>query len=137
MKNRAEAVIIGGGISGCSIAYNLAKKGMKDIVVLEKNYICSGSTGRCGAGVRMQWGTEMNCKIAKKSIEFYENANEILQYERDVEFKQKGYLLVADTDHEVDQFKKNIEVQLYPSPELPSGHRYSGDMMNWVPSTPW
>ena len=47
MRNKAEVVIIGGGISGCSIAYNLAKKGVKDIVVLEKNYICSGSTGRC------------------------------------------------------------------------------------------
>jgi sarcosine oxidase subunit beta len=111
MKNSAEIVIIGGGISGCSIAYNLAKKGVKNIVVIEKNYICSGSTGRCGAGVRMQWGTEMNCKIAKKSIEFFENANEILEYKRDVEFKQSGYLLVADTDKEVEQFKKNIEVQ--------------------------
>jgi sarcosine oxidase subunit beta len=111
MKSKAEVVIIGAGISGCSIAYNLAKKGVKDIVVLDKSYICSGSTGRCGAGVRMQWGTEMNCKIAKKSIEFYEHANEILEYERDVEFKQKGYLLVAHTDHEVEQFKKNIQVQ--------------------------
>jgi sarcosine oxidase subunit beta len=111
MKNSAEVVIIGAGISGCSTAYNLAKKGVKNIVVLEKNYICSGSTGRCGAGVRMQWGTEMNCKIAKKSIEFYEHANEILEYDRDVDFKQKGYLLVADTDKEIEQFKKNIEVQ--------------------------
>ncbi|MGD9569318.1 MAG: NAD(P)/FAD-dependent oxidoreductase [Sedimentibacter sp.] len=111
MKNSAEVVIIGAGISGCSTAYNLAKKGVKNIVVLEKNYICSGSTGRCGAGVRMQWGTEMNCKIAKKSIEFYEHANEILEYDRDVEFKQSGYLLVADTDKEIEQFKKNIEVQ--------------------------
>ncbi len=111
MKNKAEVVIIGAGISGCSIAYNLAKKGVKDIVVIEKNYICSGSTGRCGAGVRMQWGTEMNCKIAKKSIEFYEHANEILEYTKDVEFKQEGYLLVADTEKELIQFKKNIEVQ--------------------------
>lgn len=111
MKNFAEVVIIGGGISGCSIAYNLAKKGVKNIVVLEKNYICSGSTGRCGAGVRMQWGTEMNCKIAKQSIEFYEHANEILEYDRDVDFKQSGYLLIADTDKEIEQFKKNIEVQ--------------------------
>jgi len=54
MKKSADVVIIGGGISGCSIAYNLAKQGMKNIVVIEKNYICSGSTGRCGAGVRMQ-----------------------------------------------------------------------------------
>nr|WP_312577917.1 FAD-binding oxidoreductase [Sedimentibacter sp.] len=111
MKNSAEIVIIGAGISGCAIAYNLAKKGVKNIVVIEKNYICSGSTGRCGAGVRMQWGTEMNCKIGRKSIEFYEHANEILEYNRDVEFKQSGYLLIADTDKEIDQFKKNIEVQ--------------------------
>lgn len=111
MKNKAQVVIIGAGISGCSIAYNLAKKGVKDIVVIDKNYICSGSTGRCGAGVRMQWGTEMNCKIAKQSIEFYEHANEILEYDRDVEFKQEGYLLVADTDKELIQFKKNIELQ--------------------------
>lgn len=53
----------------------------------------------------------MNCKIAKKSIEFYEHANEILEYDKDVDFKQKGYLLVADTDKEIEQFKKNIEVQ--------------------------
>lgn len=111
MKSSAEVVIIGGGISGCSIAYNLAKEGMKNIVVIEKNYICSGSTGRCGAGVRMQWGTEMNCAIAKKSIEFYENANDILEYEGDVEFKQSGYLLIASTDKEIDQFNKNIEIQ--------------------------
>lgn len=111
MKNSAEVVIIGGGISGCSTAYNLAKQGVKNIVVIEKSYICSGSTGRCGAGVRMQWGTEMNCKIAKKSIEFYEHANEILEYDKDVDFKQKGYLLVADNEKEVEQFRKNIEVQ--------------------------
>jgi sarcosine oxidase subunit beta len=111
MKNSAEVVIIGGGISGCSIAYNLAKQGMKNVVVIEKNYICSGSTGRCGAGVRMQWGTVINCTIAKKSIEFFENANEILEYDDDVEFKQSGYLLVASTDKEMEQFKKNIKVQ--------------------------
>jgi len=111
MKNSADVVIIGGGISGCSIAYNLAKQGMKNVVVIEKNYICSGSTGRCGAGVRMQWGTVMNCTIAKKSIEFFENANEILEYDDDVEFKQSGYLLVASTDKEMEQFKKNIKIQ--------------------------
>ena len=39
---KANYVIIGAGISGCSIAYNLAAKGVKDIVVLEKKYIASG-----------------------------------------------------------------------------------------------
>ena len=43
MKNKADIVIIGAGMSGCSIAYNLAKRGAKNIVVLEKSFICSGS----------------------------------------------------------------------------------------------
>ncbi len=111
MKRNADVVIIGAGISGCAIAYNLAARGVKNIVVLEKRYICAGSTGACGAGVRMQWGTEMNCLLAKESIEFYEHANEILEYDGDVEFKQKGYLLISDSEKELAQFEKNVAVQ--------------------------
>jgi sarcosine oxidase subunit beta len=111
MNNTASVVIIGGGISGCSIAYNLALKGVKDIVVVEQKYLTSGSTGRCGAGIRMQWGTEMNCRLAKFSTEFYETANEVLEYDGDIEFKQGGYLIVASTEKEDTQFKKNIALQ--------------------------
>ena len=111
MNKTASVVIVGGGISGCAIAYTLAKKGVKDIVVIERDYLSSGATGRCGAGVRMQWGTEMNCKLAKYSIDFFETANEELQYEYDIEFKQGGYLIVASTEKEVNQFKKNIALQ--------------------------
>ncbi|MCG0276227.1 MAG: FAD-binding oxidoreductase [Thermosediminibacteraceae bacterium] len=111
MNRTAEIVIIGGGISGLATAYNLAAKGMKDVVVLEKGYLMSGSTGRCGAGVRQQWGTEMNCLLAKASCEIFENLNEILDYEGDIEFKQGGYLLMAVTEKEVEQFKKNVALQ--------------------------
>lgn len=106
MNKTANVVIIGGGISGCSIAYNLAKKGVKDIVVIERQYLASGSTGRCGAGIRMQWGTERNCRLSKLSTEFYENANEELGAVHDIEFKQGGYLIVAATEKEVEQFKR-------------------------------
>lgn len=111
MIKTADVVIIGGGISGCSIAYNLAKKGVKNIVLLEKNYIASGATGRCGAGVRQQWGTEMNCLLAMESINFFEKANEELEYDGDIEFKQGGYLIVSSTEKEDAQFKKNVELQ--------------------------
>lgn len=111
MIKTADVVIIGGGISGCSIAYNLAKKGVKNIVVIEKRYLGSGATGRCGAGVRQQWGTEMNCRLAMESIKFFERANEELHYEGDIEFKQGGYLIVASTEKEDIQFKKNVELQ--------------------------
>ena len=68
--NRYDLIIVGAGISGAAIAYNLAKKGMKDILVLDKGYFASGATGRCGAGVRQQWATEMNCLLAKQVWNF-------------------------------------------------------------------
>ena len=68
MIKRADIVIIGGGIIGCSIAYNLAKMGGKNIVLFEKNSLASGATGRCGAGIRQQFGAEMNCILARESI---------------------------------------------------------------------
>ncbi len=108
---KANYVIIGAGISGCSIAYNLAKKGVKDIVVLDKSYLTSGSTGRCGAGIRQQWGTKMNCLLAKGSIEFFEKAKDTLEYEGDIEFKQEGYLIISTTFEEDEQFEKNVELQ--------------------------
>lgn len=108
---KANVVIIGAGISGASIAYNLAKKGMKDIVVVDKSYLTSGATGRCGAGVRQQWGTKLNCILAKKSIEFFEHAKEILEYSGDIEFKQEGYLILATTEEEDKQFEKNVKLQ--------------------------
>ncbi len=111
MISNAEIVIIGGGISGCAIAYNLAKKGMENIVLLEKDYISSGATGRCGAGIRQQWGTEMNCELAKFSREFFETAQETLGYNYDIEFKQKGYLILSATKEEDEQSKKNVALQ--------------------------
>ncbi len=108
---KANIVIIGGGISGTSIAYNLALKGMKDIVVFDDNYMTGGATGRCGAGVRQQWGTKMNCILAKKSVEFFETAQEVLGYHRDVEFKQEGYLIVATNEKEDATFAKNVKLQ--------------------------
>lgn len=111
MIKTAEVVIIGGGISGVAIAYNLAKKGVKNIAVIEKSYLASGATGRCGAGIRQQWGTEMNIKVAMESIKFFETAREELEYPRDIEFKQGGYLIVASTEKEDLQFQKNVALQ--------------------------
>ena len=108
---KANIVIIGAGISGLSTAYNLAKNGMKDIVVIDKEYITSGSTGRCGAGVRQQWGTKLNCILAKKSIDFFTTAKEELGYEKDIEFKQEGYLILSTTKGEDVLFEKNVILQ--------------------------
>ena len=53
----------------------------------------------------------MNCLLAQKSMEILENMNDILHTKRDIELKQKGYLLLAYTEKEMNQFKKNVELQ--------------------------
>ncbi|HEY9766261.1 MAG TPA: FAD-binding oxidoreductase [Chroococcales cyanobacterium] len=111
MKKTAEVVVIGGGVNGASIAYNLAKRGCKDVVVLEKDFLASGATGRCGAGVRQQWGTEMNLRLSMGSMRMFERMNEELEYRGDIELTQTGYLLVAYNERQWEQFGKNVELQ--------------------------
>ena len=106
-----RTIIIGAGISGVSIAYHLAKQGVKDILVIDQGYFTNGATGRCGAGIRQQWATEMNCIMAKKSMEFFEKAEETLDYDGSIELKQEGYLILATTQDEETQFKKNVSLQ--------------------------
>ena len=110
MKSR-DAVIVGGGVVGCAIAYELALRGMTNITVVEKSYLASGATGRCGAGIRQQWGLESNILLSKYSCEILENMNEELDYDRDIEFHQGGYLLLAYGDKMWNQFLKNVELQ--------------------------
>ncbi|MBU4562331.1 FAD-binding oxidoreductase, partial [bacterium] len=109
MIKRASVVIIGGGVIGCCIAYNLAKLGCKDVVLFEKNSLSSGATGRCGAGIRQQFGTKMNCILARESIKIFENLSRELDY--DIELNQGGYLILAYTEKEVNQFKKNVALE--------------------------
>jgi sarcosine oxidase subunit beta len=111
MKNKASVVIVGGGVTGCAVAYELAKRNVKDIVVLEQNTLFSGATGRCGAGVRQQWGTEMNLKLSIGSVKRFETLQEELQYPHDIEFSQTGYFMPAYTEKQLLQFQKNIELQ--------------------------
>lgn len=111
MSERAEAVVIGGGIVGTAIAYNLAARGMKDVILVEKGYLASGSTGRCGAGIRQQWGTEMNCRLARESIKMFERMNEELEYRGDIELKQGGYMMLAYTERMMEQFARNVALQ--------------------------
>src|SRR5262249_4574311 len=65
----AEIVIVGGGVMGLSIAYYLAKRGLDDVVVLERGYLAEGASGRNGGGVRQQWSTEMNIRLMQESVE--------------------------------------------------------------------
>ncbi len=109
MMNKASVVIIGGGIIGTSIAYYLCKNGINDIVLLEKDYLSAGSTGRCGGGIRQQWSERTNVRLAMRSVELFQKYEEEIGL--DIEYYQGGYLLLAFNDEEAELFKNNVEMQ--------------------------
>ncbi|MCC7118910.1 MAG: FAD-binding oxidoreductase [Anaerolineales bacterium] len=110
LPKTAEIVIIGGGVMGASAAYHLAQRGLKNIVLLEKEkYFGTGATGRCAGGVRYQFSTEVNVKLSLESLPMIERFKEELNQE--VNYKQCGYLLVATQPTEVETFKRNVDLQ--------------------------
>lgn len=111
MKKAYDTVIIGGGMNGCALAFELAKRGRKDILLLERKYITSGATGRCGAGIRQQWGTVLNATLARDSTRIFEHLEEYTGYSGNCGLNQGGYLIAAYTEAEWTQFQKNLELQ--------------------------
>lgn len=109
MTDRASVVVIGGGIVGTAIAYYLTLKGQKDVVVLEKSYLSSGSTGRCAGGIRQQWSEPSNVRLAMRSVRHFENFRKELG--ADIEYVQGGYLLLAFNEEEETLFRNNVEMQ--------------------------
>jgi sarcosine oxidase subunit beta len=108
-KGSADVVVVGSGIVGAATAYNLAKMGVKDVVLLEKGTVCGGSTGRCGAGIRAQWGSEMNCRLGIAALDIFEQLDEELGMP--IGLNQGGYLLVAYSENEFENLKSAMELQ--------------------------
>ncbi|KYK27946.1 amino acid oxidase [Thermoplasmatales archaeon SG8-52-1] len=108
MEPKADVVIIGGGVNGCSLAYQLAKKGKK-VVLVEKSYLCSGATGRCGAGIRQQWSTKENAELAIKSVKIFEGLEKELG--QDIGLRQGGYLIAVHDKKDMMQAQKNVKMQ--------------------------
>ena len=110
LPTTADVVIIGGGVMGASAAYHLANRGVKNIVLLEKEqFFGTGATGRCAGGVRYQFSTEVNIKLSLASLPMLERfAQEIGQ---DINYRQCGYLLIATHDTDAANFKTNVNLQ--------------------------
>ena len=109
MKKTADIVIIGGGIIGVSIAYYLGKMGAKNVVLLEKDHICEGSTALCAGGIRRQYTTDIAMQFAQKSFEVFQNFKDELDV--DPQFHPVGYLFLATSPEELDIFKQNVAFQ--------------------------
>ena len=71
MAETAEAVVIGGGIMGASTAYYLTRLGFGRVVILERRFLASGSTGHSAANVRQHYSSEVAIRLAKRAVEIF------------------------------------------------------------------
>jgi sarcosine oxidase subunit beta len=108
-KARCKVAIVGGGVMGLGIAYQLAKRGVDDVVVLERGYLAQGASGRNGGGVRMQWSTPENVRLMQQSIELC--ASFAQEIGVNVWFRQGGYLFLAKHERERAMMERNVAVQ--------------------------
>ncbi len=110
VDSRCEVAVIGGGIVGASIAYHLAKKGLTDVTVLERETdLGLGSTSKAAGGIRAQFASEINIELSRISIEHFERFPEEMGVE--VVFHQVGYLWLATKEEEMTVFRRNVETQ--------------------------
>jgi sarcosine oxidase subunit beta len=111
MKNlpsNADVIIVGGGIIGASIAYYLLKKGMKNIVLLEKGSMGEGSTSKCVGGIRTQYSTELNIRFSQLSMTVFERFEE--EFGVNPEFKKTGYLFLTGDRGQWEALRKSARL---------------------------
>ena len=109
LPDKVDVVIIGGGIMGLSLAWNLAGQGASRILVLERGYLCEGASGRNGGGVRAQWTTPLLIELAKESIAFMARFAQELGI--NVWLRKGGYLFLAHDDETVKRIEYGAALQ--------------------------
>ncbi|MEZ4382031.1 MAG: FAD-binding oxidoreductase [Nannocystaceae bacterium] len=109
LPEAVDLAIVGGGIMGLGLAYNLAKLAPKtSIAVLERSYLVSGASGRNGGGLRMQWASAANVALMMESIEICRGLAQELGI--NLWFRQGGYLFVARSEASEAQLHRNAEL---------------------------
>ena len=109
MNLRAQAVIIGGGVMGTSIAYHLASAGVRDVVLVERDELAAGSTSKAAGGVRAQFSDELNVQLGARSLEAFARFEEEIGY--DIGLRRVGYLFLLSTPEEVASFEASVRLQ--------------------------
>ncbi len=108
MRNTAEAVIVGGGVVGCSMLYNLAMRGMRDVVLLERDVIASGGTGRSQAISRMHYSNPFTALLAWESLKILRKFEDMVGGASG--FTHTGYMLIAGSEAK-EAVEQNVAMQ--------------------------
>lgn len=109
LPEQADVVVVGAGIMGLALAWELSRLGPRRIVVIERSYLCSGASGRNGGGVRAQWSSETNVRLMKESIEICRSFATRMRI--NVWFRQGGYLFLARDESMVRTLEASVQLQ--------------------------
>lgn len=108
-KSSAAVAVIGGGIMGASTAYHLARRGCTDVVIVERDFLAQASTGLSAGGIRQQFSHPANIRLSQEAVRLYERFEE--EFGVDINFRQVGYLFLAQNEPTWQEFLTNVEIQ--------------------------
>jgi sarcosine oxidase, subunit beta len=103
-----DVVIVGGGVTGCSIAFHLAEQGVRDVVVLERRFLAAGGTGRSVGVMRQLYPTDASSRMVLHSLRVFQNFREITG--GDAAYVQCGALLAVGPDQRA-ALARTVEAQ--------------------------
>jgi len=108
MSEQADILIIGGGVMGASIAYFLAERQAGRVLLLERQAICNGTTGRSGAIVRQHYSNDFSIRMAKASLRVFQHFDALVG--GDCGFEQTGMVVLTNEDG-ADALRANVALQ--------------------------
>jgi sarcosine oxidase subunit beta len=104
----ADIVIVGAGVMGTSIAFHLAQRKPGSIIVLDKNYVGHGASGRSSALIRMHYSFAPEVQLALVSLRMFQQWHEVMGEAGD--FRKIGFVRIVHP-HENQRLKLNLEMQ--------------------------
>ena len=104
MSETADVVIIGSGIHGASLAFHLARRGLRPVVV-ERHAVASGATGRSSGLVRMHYDLEAESRLAWESFRYFRDWAELVGGE--CGFRRTGFLKIVGPEH-TEHLRANV-----------------------------
>jgi sarcosine oxidase subunit beta len=102
-------VVVGGGVVGLSIAFHLAARGYRDVTLLERRTLGSGTTAKGNGGVRQQFATEINIALSRRAVDYFEHFAE--RVGEPVTYRQHGYLFLLDRAEQLEEFRATASRQ--------------------------